>query len=105
LKDFPKTFRETASKVGKTFVLRLFVAGQTPSSIRAVASLRAICREYPEFEFDLQVIDVYQRPMLAVQEQIVAVPTLLKKSPLPLRRFIGDLSNRERLLTSLGLVS
>ena len=87
------------------YVLRLYVTGLTPRSVRAVDNLRAICDEYLEGRYDLEVIDVYQQPILAKGEQIIAAPTLIKKLPLPMRRIIGDMSNRERVLLGLDLVS
>ena len=76
----------------------------TPRSARAVKNLRAICDEYLAGRYDLEVIDIYQQPLLAKGEQIVAAPTLIKKLPLPVRRIIGDMSNRERVLLGLHLV-
>ena len=73
-------------------------------SARAVKNLRAICDEYLEGRYDLEVIDIYQQPVLAKGEQIIAAPTLIKKLPLPMRRIIGDMSNRERVLLGLDLV-
>ncbi len=86
------------------YVLRLYVTGMTPNSVRAIENMRAICGEYLEGRFDLQIIDVYKQPSLAKGEQIIAAPTLVKKLPPPLRRFVGDLSNTERVLLGLDLV-
>jgi len=86
------------------YVLRLYVTGMTARSSRAVNNLRAICEEYLEGHYDLEVIDIYQQPILTKGEQIVAAPTLLKKLPLPARRIIGDMSNRDRVLLGLDLV-
>jgi len=86
------------------YVLRLYVTGMTARSSRAVNNLRAICEEYLEGHYDLEVIDIYQQPILTKGEQIVAAPTLLKKLPLPARRIIGDMSNRDRVLSGLDLV-
>jgi circadian clock protein KaiB len=86
------------------YVLRLYVTGMTPRSARAVNNLRAICDEYLEGRYDLEVIDIYQQPVLTKGEQIIAAPTLIKKLPLPMRRIIGDMSNRERVLVGLDLV-
>jgi circadian clock protein KaiB len=85
------------------YVLRLYVAGMTPRSARAIANIAAICEEHLPGHYDLQVIDIYQQPVLAAGEQIIAVPTLLKKLPMPLRRIIGDLSDREKVLIGLDL--
>ena len=86
------------------YVLRLYVTGMTPNSVRAIENMKAICAEYMEGRYDLQIIDVYKQPALAKGEQIIAAPTLVKKLPLPLRRFVGDLSNTERVLFGLDLV-
>jgi circadian clock protein KaiB len=90
-------------KRSKDYVLRLYVAGLTPHSRTAIASITAICEEFLQGRYDLEVIDVYQRPVLAREEQIIATPTLVKKLPAPLRRFIGDLSAREKVLVGLDL--
>jgi circadian clock protein KaiB len=86
------------------YVLRLYVAGMTERSRRAIANLRAICEERLRDRYDLVVIDVYQQPTLAKGEQIIAAPTLVKKLPLPLRRVIGDMSDTKRVLVGLDLV-
>jgi circadian clock protein KaiB len=87
------------------YVLRLYVTGMTPRSTEAIKNLQAICGEYLEGRFDLEVIDIYQQPVLTQGEQIVAAPTLIKKLPLPMRRLVGDMSDRERVLLGLDLVS
>ena len=78
--------------------------GMTPRSTRAVENVRTICEEHLHGRYDLEVIDIYQQPTLAKGEQIIAAPTLIKKLPLPVRRIIGDMSNRERVLLGLHLV-
>jgi circadian clock protein KaiB len=83
--------------------LRLYVAGMTPRSTLAIANLKEICEEYLKGRYALEVIDIYQQPVLAEGDQIIAVPTLIKKLPPPLRRLIGDLSDRERVLIGLDL--
>ncbi|MFN7929229.1 MAG: circadian clock KaiB family protein [Blastocatellia bacterium] len=85
------------------YVLRLYIIGVTPASMRAVANIRRICEEHLEGRYDLEVVDLAERPTLAAGEQIIAAPTLIRKLPLPLRRFIGDLSQTERLLLGLDL--
>ena len=85
------------------YVLRLYVAGQTANSIRAIANIKRICEQELEGQYDLEIIDLYQQPQLARGEQIVAVPTLIKELPPPLRRIIGDMSNTERVLVGLDL--
>ena len=83
--------------------LRLFIAGTSPRSQRTIENLRRICRERLEGHFELEVVDIYQQPHLAAKHQVVAVPTLLKLEPLPLRRIIGDLSDEARVLRGLDL--
>jgi len=87
----------------KQYVLRLYVTGATSSSRRAILNINSICTEHLEGKYDLEVIDIHQKPALAKDEQIVAAPTLIKHLPLPLRRIIGDLSDRERVLFGLDL--
>ena len=86
------------------YILRLYVAGMTSRSARAVENVRAFCEKHLEGRYDLQVIDVYQQPALAKSEQLIAAPTLIKKLPLPLRRLIGDMSNEDRVLVGLDLI-
>lgn len=93
-----------AARDDERYVLRLFVTGMSARSTRAITNLRAICDEYLAGRFDLEVVDIYQQPILASGEQIVAAPTLIKKLPLPMRRIIGDMSNRERVLLGLDLM-
>lgn len=85
------------------YVLRLYVTGMTPRSTEAISSIKAICEEHLEGRYDLEVIDIYQHPHLAKEEQIIAAPTLVKKLPAPLRRLIGNLSQKERVLMGLDL--
>lgn len=85
------------------FILRLYVAGMTPRSTKAIANMRQLCEKHLEGRYELQVVDLYQQPELAEHEQIVAAPTLVKELPLPLRRFIGDMSDRQRILAGLGV--
>jgi circadian clock protein KaiB len=87
----------------EAWVLRLYVAGQTPRSLRAVANIQKICAENLQDRYRLEVIDLYQQPQLAQGEQIVAVPALIKRLPEPLRVVIGDMSNTERVLVGLDL--
>jgi circadian clock protein KaiB len=85
------------------YVLRLYVTGSTPHSTRAITNIRKVCEKYLEGRYDLEVIDISQNPALAEGAQIIAAPTLIKKLPLPLRRFIGDMSHTERILLGLDL--
>ena len=89
----------------QAYVLQLYVTGMTPRSTRAIANAREICETYLQGQYDLSVIDVYQQPQLAKEAQIIAVPTLVKKLPQPLRRIIGDLSDRDQVLLGLKLTS
>lgn len=86
------------------FILRLYVAGMTARSRRAIENLRGICETHLANRYDLEVIDVFQQPTLAKGEQIIAAPTLVKKLPLPLRRVIGDMSDTRRVLVGLDIV-
>jgi len=90
-------------KAKEKYVLRLYIAGLTPRSQVAIKNIKKICEEHLHGRYDLEVIDVYRQPVLAKGEQIIAAPTLIKKLPLPLRRFIGDLSETERILLGLDL--
>jgi circadian clock protein KaiB len=87
----------------KQWELRLYVAGQTPKSVRAFANLKAFCEEHLAGEYCIEVIDLLERPQLADGDQIVAIPTLVRKLPEPIRRIIGDLSNTERIMVGLEL--
>jgi circadian clock protein KaiB len=87
------------------YSLRLFVSGTTPRSSRAIQNIRALCEERLNGRYDLEVIDIYQHPEQAEADQIVVTPTLLKRLPLPLRKIIGDLSDKERVLVGLALLS
>jgi circadian clock protein KaiB len=96
--------RAAQARPVERYVLRLYVTGMTSRSARAVRNLQAICDDYLKGRYDLEVIDIYQQPVLVKGEQIVAAPTLIKKLPLPIRRIIGDMSNRDRVLLGLDLV-
>ena len=85
------------------YILRLYVAGQTPKSIAAFNNLKKICEEYLSSKYRIEVIDLLQNPQLAKGDQILAIPTLVRKLPPPLKKIIGDLSNTERVLVGLDL--
>lgn len=89
----------------RQYILRLYITGMTPKSTRAIENIRALCEEYLQGRYKLEVIDVYQQPTLAQGDQIIAMPTLIRKLPHPLRRLVGDLSNTERVLLGLDLKS
>ena len=86
------------------WTLRLYVAGQSPRALRAVANLRRICAEDLDARYRLEVIDLYQQPELAQCDQVVALPALIKRLPEPLRSIVGDMSNSERVLVGLDLL-
>lgn len=87
------------------YVLRLYVTGTTRRSVQAIANIRKICEAHLKGRYELEVVDIYQQPVLAAGEQIIAAPTLIRKLPLPLRRFIGDMTNTDRIILGLDLVS
>jgi circadian clock protein KaiB len=95
--------RALAEQDEQQYVLKLYVTGHTPRSIQAIAAIRAICEEHLLGRYELQVIDIYQQPLLAEGEQIIAAPTLIKELPLPLRKLVGDMSNVEKVLLGLDL--
>lgn len=86
------------------FMLRLYVAGQTPKSMMAFANLKKICEEHLAGKYQIEVIDLLENPHLARGDQILAIPTLVKKLPPPVRKIIGDLSNTEHVLIGLDLL-
>lgn len=85
------------------FSLRLFIAGASPVSARAIVNIRAICEEFIEGRYELDIIDAHQQPFLVQQEDVTAIPMLIKKSPAPTRKLIGDCSDREKVLKGLGI--
>jgi len=94
---------EKTSRVERKLVLRLYIAGTSARSMRAIENAKQICDEHLEGRYQLEVIDIFQQPKLAKDDQILAVPTLIKRLPLPLRRFIGDLSERDVVLVGLDV--
>ena len=87
------------------FIMKLYVAGQSPKSVSAIANIKRICDEKLDGRYELEVIDLYQQPQLAVGNQIVALPTLIRKLPSPFRRVIGDMANTERVLAGLEILA
>jgi len=85
------------------YKLRLFVTGASPNSSRAIANLNEICETYLKGKYELEIIDIYQQPLIAESEQIIALPMLIKSGPLPIRRLVGDMSDTEKVLRGLGL--
>ena len=92
-----------AKKRDERWDLRLYVAGQTPKSLAAFANLKKICEEHLKGKYHIEVIDLLQNPKLARGDQILAIPTLVRKLPPPLKKIIGDLSNTERVLVGLDM--
>ncbi len=90
-------------KAAETWNLRLYVAGQTPRSIAAFSNLKKICEEHLMGKYQIEVVDLLKNPQLAKGDQILAIPTLVRKLPVPVRKIIGDLSNIERVLVGLDL--
>jgi circadian clock protein KaiB len=90
-------------RASKRYILKLYIAGQSPKSVNAIANINRICEENLKGRYELEVIDLYQQPHLAQRAQIIALPTLTRKLPAPLRRIIGDLSNTQRVLEGLDL--
>ncbi|MDB5022469.1 MAG: circadian clock protein KaiB [Mucilaginibacter sp.] len=88
---------------GPVFVLRLFITGASPNSTRAISNLKKICEEHLKNQYDLEIIDVYQQPLTAEHEQLIALPLLIKKAPGMEKRLIGDMSNKQKVLKGLGI--
>lgn len=104
-KKAPKKIKvngETEGK-GEKYILQLFVTGVLPNSARAIENISAICEKHLKGRFELEIIDIYQQPALALTADIIAIPVLIKKFPLPEERLIGDLSNTQRVLTGLHI--
>jgi circadian clock protein KaiB len=99
--SFEEALKEKALKRAK-YILRLYVTGSSHRSLRAVYNLKKICEEYLP-DYDLEVIDIYKDPTAAREEQIIAAPTLVKKLPEPIRKFVGDLSNTQKILVGLDV--
>jgi len=95
--------RSQSRRPEKTWELRLYVAGQTPKSLAAFANLKKICEEHLAGQYHIEVIDLIKKPQLASGDQILAIPTLVRKLPEPIRKIIGDLSDTERVLVGLNL--
>jgi len=99
--------RQRTNRAGKganddRYVFRLYVTGASPNSLRAIVNTKNICEEYFSHNYDLEIIDVYQRPAVAREENIIALPLLVKKYPLPQKRLIGDMSDMEKVVNSIG---
>ena len=95
--------QSTVAPENERWELRLYVAGQTPKSVKAFANLQRICEQHLQGRYWIEVIDLFEHPQLAAGDQILAIPTLVRKLPPPLRKIIGDLSNTERVLVGLDM--
>lgn len=99
-----RAFEKAAADTSKLhYVLRLFVTGMSPRSQEAIANVRKLCEEHLKGRYELEVIDIYQHPLSASENQILAAPTLIKKLPQPLRKFVGDMAKTEKILAGLDL--
>ena len=96
--------QEGRKEQAKEYVLRLYITGASPNSIRALTNIKEICEEHLKGRYQLEIVDVYQQADIAEKEQLVALPLLIKKLPLPEKRLIGDLSDTEKVLKGLGLM-
>lgn len=94
---------DESSILHEIYRLKLFVTGASPNSLRAIANLNEVCETYLKGKYELEIIDVHQQPLVAEAEQIIALPMLIKSSPLPIRRLVGDLSDTDKLLKGLGI--
>jgi circadian clock protein KaiB len=101
--DQSKIEQALRDRANARYVLRLYVAGFTPRSVAAIASVKETCEEHLQGRYELEVVNLYNDPTLAKGEQIIAAPTLIKKLPLPLRRIIGDMADTKKLLVGLDL--
>ena len=100
-----KKEKKSTKKVDDKWVLRLYVAGQTPKALTAFTNLKKICEDQLKGKYSIEVIDLLVNPQLGAEDQILALPTLVRKLPVPVRKIIGDLSNTERVLVGLNLLS
>ncbi|WP_445246033.1 circadian clock KaiB family protein [Microcoleus sp. OTE_8_concoct_300] len=94
----------TNTTVSQLWQMRLYVAGQTPKSLVAFANLKKICEEYLHGQYTIEIIDLSQQPHLAIEDSIVALPTLVRQLPEPIKKIIGDLSNTEKVLVGLQIL-
>ena len=89
----------------RRYRLRLYITGATPNSARAIINLKEFCESYLKDNYELDIIDVYQQPLVAKADQVIAIPMLVKLSPLPARRLIGDMSDKEKIFRGLSLTA
>jgi circadian clock protein KaiB len=104
-KTTPELFEQEISQSQEEYyVLRLYISGTTTRSVKALKNIKKICEENLQGRYELEVIDVYQKPEIILAEHILAIPTLIKKLPEPLRKIIGTLSNKEKILLGLDII-
>ncbi|HVN71923.1 MAG TPA: circadian clock KaiB family protein [Desulfomonilia bacterium] len=104
-RDTENTFEKALQNArDKHYLLRLYITGTSPRSMRAIGNIKKICEENLKGRYELEIIDVYQQPDVATDKMIVALPTLVKELPQPLRRLIGDLSNKKQVLAGLDII-
>ena len=94
---------ENNESIEPNYILKLYITGATPNSVRAINNLKKICEKYLKNRYELEIIDIYQQPLIAKTEQIIALPLLIKISPLPLKRLIGNMSDTQKVLKGLEL--
>jgi circadian clock protein KaiB len=94
---------ENNKSIEPNYILKLYITGATPNSVRAINNLKKICEKYLKNRYELEIIDIYQQPLIAKTEQIIALPLLIKISPLPLKRLIGNMSDTQKVLKGLEL--
>jgi circadian clock protein KaiB len=99
---FEQALKHSALRRAK-YILRLYISGSSSKSLKAVQNLKKICEEHFPEDYELEVIDIYEDPAAARDEQIIAAPTLVKKLPVPIRKFVGDLSNTQKILVGLDI--
>ena len=102
-KSAPRQWQDARRRPAATYLLRLYVAGTSGKSVRAIQNVRRICEEHLQGLYDLEVIDIYKNLPLAKGDQIIAAPTLIKRLPAPLRKLIGDMSDEQRVLVGLDI--
>ena len=99
----PKAEKIDSEHVDTSYKLKMFVTGASPNSAKAISNIKDICETHLTGMYDLEIIDIYQEPLIAQKEQVIALPMLVKSSPLPFKRLIGDMSDTKKVLRALGL--
>jgi circadian clock protein KaiB len=100
----PEPLAEVSDTDDMRYHLRLYVAGQSPKSLRAVSNLKRLCKERLDSRYEIEIVDLVQNPRLAAGDEIIAIPTLVRRLPQPMRKMIGDLSDSERVIVGLQLL-